>query len=448
MRNIVFLGAMLAAIFIAFRTPFSAALTYWWFAIFRPHDYVYMDVSSLRLPLIATLVFFMVSFAKGVRPYLKDSLAKLMLAFLATLLISRFANGCSDMFVVIKPVQTLTIMFIGIFFTVAIIDNQKKLIYLIALIGLSLGFHAGKGGISSLLAGGTSNYGITHLTGLFTGSNAFAFGSVFFLFFLIFIFQQTYNPKSIELIPKALRTSPRFLRWGIVLVSLGTIYNVVSLESRGNALSLALGFGVLYLINSKRLKKILIWAPIAIVGVYFAPLPEGYKERLNSITVESEERDDSAASRPHFWKMAREMASDHPLGVGPFCYQEYFSFYDDSQGKFGNNRDVHSTHFKILAENGYLGILIWVLLLSFNYSRLFKLRKVVKSNPEHFHNWLFYKQLCDAMICCSSVFIFSGIFYTFVYGDYIWLVFGITMILTKLINKEMTENATIAKNQL
>ena len=59
--------------------------------------------------------------------------------------------------------------------------------------------------------------------------------------------------------------------------------------------------------------------------------------------------------------------------------------------------------------------------------------------PPYLKNPQFYKQLCDGLICSQTTFIFSGTFYSFMYGDYIWLLFGITMIVNKLMTHKLTE---------
>ncbi|MCU4675539.1 O-antigen ligase family protein [Catenovulum sp. 2E275] len=448
MRDLFFLALMLLGLFLAFRAPFYALLTYWWFSIFRPVDYVYADYSGFKLPMIAALLLIIISAKERYFPYLKDKQAKLMVTFVLFMFVSQIFNGCSDVFKTVSPMMTLIPMFICILVSVSVIQTQKQLLAMISVIALSLGFHAGKGGIHSLTGGGVSAYGSSNLTGLFTGSNAFAFGSVFFVFFLIFLYQQCSNKLTVDMVPEFFKKRVNWFRLGLIPVILGTMYNVISLESRGNAISLVLGLMVLYLLNSKRFRKILIWSPLLIVGFILAPLPDGYKERLASITAEKEERDQSAASRPHFWKVAREMVVDHPMGVGPECYREYYNYYDDTNGLYGRNRVVHSTHFQLLAEHGFIGIGIWIFMLINNYISLFRIRAKAKSKPEYLENPTYYKQMCDAFICSQTVFIFSGSFYSFVYGDFIWLLFGLTMIVNKLINKHETEYAEKQKSKL
>jgi O-antigen ligase len=166
---------------------------------------------------------------------------------------------------------------------------------------------------------------------------------------------------------------------------------------------------------------------------------------MASVFVESESRDGSAASRPHFWGIANEMAKDYPVGVGPECYREYYNSYDDSNGLYGLNRVVHSTHFQILAENGYIGILIWITLIIISYLRLFKLRRIAINDKGKLESPHFYRQACEALLCSQTVFILGGSFYSFVYADHIWVIFGLVMIITKLMQKEMADNKVMLK---
>ena len=426
---------MAIVMFSALRKPFYGLLAYWWFAIFRPLDFIYADLYSFKLPLITAVIFILISFKEKNFPYLKDVVAVTMLVFIAFMGLSRLANGCSDVFITVDPMGTLIPMFVAVLVSVSVVKNTKELFWLVVLVGFSLGFYASKAGFHSLLGGGSS-YGVSNLKGLFTGSNAFAFGSVFFLFFNIFILQQCFNENTLSKFSAKMQKLIKLGRYGLIPYCLGIVYNVVSLESRGNAISLMIGLLVLFLLNNKRLKKVVLMLPVVAIGIAFVPLPDGYKERIQSVFAEEEERDASAASRPHFWSIARKMVADHPMGVGPECYREYYNYYDDTGGRFGLNRVVHSTHFQILAEHGYIGFAIWGFMLLYNYRRLFKLRRIAKDNSS-MANASFYKQLCDALICSQTCFIFSGIFYSFMYGDFIWLLFGLSMIVQKLFLQEL-----------
>lgn len=444
MRSTFILLIIAALFFMAVRSSSVGMLSYWWFAYFRPQDWIWLDVTQLRLPLIAALLFVVPSLLRGIFPEIKDKLAIFMLLFIFTGLLSKIANGCSDIFQVIHPISQISVIFVCIFISIRVVDSKLSLFYLIAVIGLSLSFYGTKAGFHSLLGGGTSSYGISNLTGLFKGSNAFAMGSAIYVFFVIFLMQQLTSKKPLKGFPIWFTYFPNLVKYAFYMLILGNLLNIMSLSSRGSSLAVGIGLLFLYLLSNNRVKKLFILSPFLFTTLVVVPIPETYKERMASIFAETESRDGSAASRPHFWAIANEMVKDHPIGVGPGCYREYYNTYDDSNGLYGLNRVVHSTHFQILSENGYLGMLIWIILLGISYRRLFRLRRLAIKDEEKFENPSFYRQVCEGLLCSQTVFIFGGSFYSFVYADHIWVIFSLVMIVTKLMNKEITERKVIS----
>jgi len=443
MRDVVVLIIILLFLIIAFRDSIGGMIAYWWFAIFRPQDWVYMDITGFRFPMIATLLFFIPSMLRGKYPTLKDSIAVLMVTFYLLMLLSNSVNGCSDIYQVIEPALYMFLLLFAIFLSVSVIESKQHLIYLIAIVGLSLGFYAGKAGISAIIGGGYSSYGSSNMGGIFSGSNAFAMGSGILLFFLIFIYQQCSNRKSKILFPKYLVLHPKLFSLAMLLLVIGTIFNIVTLASRGSAIATFLALILLFILNGKWFKKALLMVPLLAIAFTVVPLPEGYEQRIESAFADKEELDTSAASRPHFWQVAINMTKSYPVGVGPGCFREYYDLFDHSGGQYNRARDVHSSHFQVLAELGYLGIVTWILLFSFTYLRLFKLRRIVKTHEKNIENPIFYTQLCNAIICSITVYLIGGSLYSLTFNDLIWLNFGITIVLTKLIKGEV---ASIPKN--
>jgi probable O-glycosylation ligase (exosortase A-associated) len=443
MRDIVVLIIIALFLIIAFRDSIGGMIAYWWFAIFRPQDWIYMDITSFRFPMIATLLFFIPSMLRGKYPTLKDSIAVLMVTFYLLMILSNTVNGCSDIYQVIEPVLYMFLLFFAIFLSVSVIESKQHLIYLIAIAGLSLGFYAGKAGISAIIGGGYSSYGSSNMGGIFSGSNAFAMGSGILLFFLIFVYQQCSNSNSKILFPKYLVLHPKLFSIGMLLLILGTIFNIITLSSRGSAIATFLALVLFFILNGKWFKKALLMTPLLAIAFTVIPLPDGYEQRIESAFEDKENLDASAASRPHFWQVATNMTKSYPIGVGPGCFREYYDLFDHSAGQYNRARDVHSSHFQVLAELGYLGITTWILLFSFTYLRLFTLRRIVKAHEKNIENPVFYTQLCNAIICSITVYLIGGSLYSLAFNDLIWLNFGITIVLTKLIKGEV---ASIPKN--
>ena len=412
-------------------------LTYWWFSIFRPQDWIYIDITSIRLPLLATAIFFLPAIFRGDKPFVKDSLVVMMLLLYFFMIIAALTVGCSSTYKTIEPISYMGLLIFAIMLSVGVIKNQKTLLYWIVVVTLSVGFFAGKAGVVAMLAGGQVNYGATNLKGLFSGSNAFAMGTASMLFLMVFLFLQAFNRKTLAFFPGVISKYKLLLKIALFVIVVGSAFNIVSLYSRGSALAAGGGFLVFYLLSSNKIRIGLYLIPFLVVGAVLIPVPEGYGDRLGSSFEQSDDLDSSAASRPHFWKTAVLMVNTYPLGVGPGCYREFYNEFDDSAGMYGLYRDVHSSHFQMWAENGYIGLLLWLGLFLLTYKRLFKLRSVIKLNVNHIDNPLFYKQLVDALIASQTVFIVGGGFYSLAYTDLIWFFWGVTVSITKLVDGEL-----------
>ncbi|WP_252732293.1 O-antigen ligase family protein [Paraglaciecola arctica] len=103
-------------------------------------------------------------------------------------------------------------------------------------------------------------------------------------------------------------------------------------------------------------------------------------ERILSINENTrvQESQETAATRTVFWLAAWDMAKDYPLGTGYEGFSYYSNQYIPDHVNTGRsrNRAVHSTWFETLSEVGYLGLVLFVLMLFSS----FKILKITKKH--------------------------------------------------------------------
>ena len=443
MRSLVVLIFTFFFMLAAVKSSSVAALLYWWFAIFRPQDWIFWNVSRLHLPFLAAILFIVPALARGFWPRVDNKLATFMVLWYLLALIAYLSVGCRGVGPLAGATQNLAMLILVVLITERVMNNQQKLLYIVAIVGLSLGFHAGKAGINNILVGGSSNYGAANLTGLFSGSNAFAMGSGMLVFYIIFVYQQIKKPSSLTLFPEFIQNSPllqKLIKWGLLITIIGTVYNVIALFSRGAALATFAGIFAMAVLHPKRKKIFAIGIPLVFIALIFIPTPEGYEERMSSVFEEQEDLDKSAASRPHFWAVAAAIVKDHPFGVGPGCYQDFYNDYDPTNGQYGHYRSVHSSHFQILTESGYAGAALWILLIFTAWSKQLKIRKLSMTAANKLSNPQFYGDAASMLICSQIVFVLGGAFYEWAHNDIIWLSWGITIALERMLNREFNDN--------
>jgi probable O-glycosylation ligase (exosortase A-associated) len=146
---------------------------------------------------------------------------------------------------------------------------------------------------------------------------------------------------------------------------------VIGTQSRGGTLGLLLS--TLYLALKSRNKVLAVGGIAVVAAVVAAFAPDAYFQRLDSIAEWRTEG--SAQGRILAWKSATEMALDHPvIGVGAGHYGVKFGFEYKPRGYHGPYLNTHSIYFVMLAEFGFPGLILLLMLLLGNAVRNHRLR--------------------------------------------------------------------------
>jgi O-antigen ligase len=83
-----------------------------------------------------------------------------------------------------------------------------------------------------------------------------------------------------------------------------------------------------------------------------------------AVAEDDTQMDVSSAGRLHFWQVAIVMANAEPIvGIGFDSYMYQYDAYDFSNGRYGRLKAVHSAWFGMVAEMGYVGLIIFILLI-------------------------------------------------------------------------------------
>jgi probable O-glycosylation ligase (exosortase A-associated) len=137
-----------------------------------------------------------------------------------------------------------------------------------------------------------------------------------------------------------------------LLVAMGT-------WSRGGIVTLfALAVMTLFIMKAHRLKILLMVVPLGL-AIFFA-MPDGFHKRMD--TIDTYEQDGSAMGRISAWETAQSLASSEPFGGGFDHYRDR-----DRWKRFAPEgsipRAAHSIYFQLLGDHGYLGLIVFLLLI-------------------------------------------------------------------------------------
>jgi probable O-glycosylation ligase (exosortase A-associated) len=172
-------------------------------------------------------------------------------------------------------------------------------------------------------------------------------------------------------------------------------------------------------------------ALVALALLAAAVAPERLMERLESITIQdsAETRDTSTRGRLEAWQTATEIAVAHPFFGQGFRALWNEDLWDLHFGPgYLDSRDAHSIYFEVLAEHGFLGLGIYMLVL---VSTFWTLRRVVKRWRGHAeHGYL--ATYAEMNRTALYPFLVNGAFIGVAYFDLYFLLVGISAVLGSL----------------
>lgn len=202
------------------------------------------------------------------------------------------------------------------------------------------------------------------------------------------------------MVTKSLPRYAYYLGW----VSTITLFSaVIATQSRGGLLGILTIFAI-FGIKKIKSKLLLITLGIAVPLVLF--LAAGISSRQSGGAAE-EGLDASAQGRLYAWEAAIGMAVDRPLlGVGLDNF--YYNYFFYSKHWDGINHAVHSTWFGVLAETGFLGLILFItIMVSLSKSAARSIRLIEQQC-----------QLNHTMYACSQA-LFAGLVGTLVAGTFL-----------------------------
>jgi len=416
LRSLFVLAVMLPGAYFALRNRFAALLLYIWFGLFRPQDWLWIDVTSLRLSLLLGVVLVLPSFIGGIWPNLTHPLSVGTFAFLLTGIIAQF--GAIDPDVGLEWLDFQTRLTLICLMTVTLMTTRRRLLLLVAVIGGSLGFHAAKAGFASALGGGVRFY--DGLAGAFPDNNGYALVTVMVMPMLLVTAQNLVEDRW------------KWVRRGFYAAVALCGLTVVSTFSRGGFLALALSMLTYIMLQRRRVGALIGLAVLAGVAYMVVPVPDGYLDRLQTIHTYEEVDDESALSRLHFWRVAMVMANNNAFGVGMRNFEAAYNHYDFSYGKFGLRRSVHSSHFQVLAEHGFPGAFIWVVMFALAFLLALRVRRRSRHPDLTSEERRFYFTMANALMVSMVGFIVGGSFVASALNDVTWLTFAMVASLDRL----------------
>jgi probable O-glycosylation ligase (exosortase A-associated) len=193
---------------------------------------------------------------------------------------------------------------------------------------------------------------------------------------------------------------------------------------------------LLAVLKLRDVKKPLIYiGAIAAMGVIAVPfLPSAFVERMG--TIQNHQADSSASTRVAVWNWTMDYVKTHPLGGGFEAYRGNHISYEkvETIGE-GNNvtekttiekdqaRAYHSAYFEMLGEQGYPGLVLWLII---NIAGLFRMEVVrqryKKANPNGDEAWI--APLASALQSGHIVYLLGACFIAIAFQPFVYMLIG------------------------
>ena len=431
LRGLLILAILVPGTYLAVRNRYVALLMYLWFALFRPQDWLWMDITSLRLSLVLGAILLVPAVIAAVYPNFWHPLSIGMILFLSASLVAQL--GATDGATGWVWIEYILKLFLACMMLITLASDEKRLWGVIAVLACSLGFHAAKAGLAYALGGGGERFG-AGLAGAFDDNNAYALGTVMITPLLLATAQ------NLELIYTG-RWLP-WLRRGFYASILLCSFAVIGTFSRGGFLALSAAVFTYVMLQRRRVTSLAAMAAVTALFLLVVPIPKSYLERVNTIRTYDEIGDDSALSRPHFWQVGILMALDRPLGIGLRQYEKAYDRYDFLRGRYGVGRAVHSSHIQVLAEIGFIGALVWFAMFGYATVVCLRIRAMAMAGNLAPAAERFLFTVSNALLTSMVSFLVGGAFLSLALNDITWLTFGMVAALD-LVSRQIRDRPAL-----
>jgi probable O-glycosylation ligase (exosortase A-associated) len=430
MRDLLVIGIFGIAIIYSFRSPFIGLLVYYCFSIMALHRYTWGMAYNLPFSQIAAMVTIFASIIH----YKKISIPKslevyLFFTFWFFITITTFFSLYPDS--AWREWQDVGKVFLMISLTFLIVNSQKKITILLLAIIIFVGFVSVKGTIFGIVTAG--RYRVWGPPDSYLRDNNFVGVAMVMIIPLCFFMKDLFEKK--------------WVRYGLVIIGISSIVSAALTYSRGALVGL-LGMGIYYFYKSKNKVITLIFIGIILlISVNF--LPSHWFERM--ATIKTYEFDSSANQRIDSWIFSYRMAKAHFFGggFGSFTPQQYLIHAPNPYLNIKTLPDgslyahtAHSIYFEVLAQHGFIGFFIFLLLLFSILNSMRRVGRISRNNPEL--NWSFV--ISKALSISIIGFMISAAFVSRAFFELFWLIYSVAVCLKLVVIAQIqSENEKLSE---
>jgi putative inorganic carbon (hco3(-)) transporter len=421
MRDLIFVGYVALIMLMAFKRPFLFTLVYAYVDIVSPQRLSYFMLNSVPLSLILFILAFL-GFA------LSDDKKNVRISPRWVLILVLLVYCGYSTTVAAEPVAAQekwgwvwkSLVFAA--FLPLTLQTRLRIEALVLTMVLCASTLIVTGGIKTLAGGG--GYGslvilIDDNSGLFEGS--------------------IISTAAIAIIPLVLWLAKHGTvfkpEWKVTLYSAALIFACllipVGTQARTGIVCIAV-LGLLLLRYARY--RMLYLGAVALVGLAAIPfLPSSFTERAD--TIKNYQADESASTRIAVWAWTWEYVKEHPFGGGFDVYRQNRIRYDIAQsGEPGQladpnapevrevvdaGRAFHSSYFEMLGEQGFPGLIIWLIIQVGGVWRMEVIARMYRKRARTDESWV--APLATALQNSQIVYLVGSLFVGIAFQSYFFM---------------------------
>ena len=400
MRDIIITLIVFGSLPLILRRPFVGVVMWTWLGLMNPHRMAWgfsLNFPFAFIVFIATVVAYLMSREPKRIPWSRE------IVILAILLVWMFISTTNSLYPGAAWEQWGKVWRIqlGVLLTLMLTTSMERVHALIWTIGVSLGFYGIKGGLWSIMTGGTNRvYGPD---GTFIGGN---------------------NEIGLALVMTApllwylaLETTNRKLKLALYGSTALTLIAIVGTHSRGAFLGIAV-MGFMMFMKAKRKLLPLLMGIAFVVALPFVA-PQEWFDRMH--TIETYEEDKSATNRIKAWNKSIDIANQRLTGGG----YEFISIT--------NGVDCHSIYFEILSEHGWPGLVLFLTLGLMTFMKCGRIRKLTRKRPDLSRPY----NLASMLQVSLAGYATSGAFLGLAYFDFLYVLVVVTVVLYTVVRNQL-----------
>lgn len=407
MRDLLITLIVFGSIPFILRRPYIGILMWSWLSYMNPHRLAYGFAYDMPFAqVIAITIFMAFIFNKDRQSIPFSGTVVVWVLFLIwaslTTYFAIYPDFAAEQYIRIIKIQIFT------FLTMALITNQDRINKLIWVIALSIGFYSIKGGIFTIMTGGS--FRVWGPAGSFIeDNNELALACLMVIPLMYYLMVQLNNRWF------------KYAMGGAIFLSLAS---VIGSQSRGALIAIAAVLGFYWLKTKSKFVSAFVILFIVAAGWNF--MPTSWHERMD--TIGNYEEDASAMGRINAWIYSINIANDRLLGGG------FSSWSTNTYAVYSPDAELvvvaHSIYFNVLADHGWIGLILFLLVLIFTWNNLSRIIKRTRGDPVMSQQNLLARMLQISFIAYLT----GGAFLSLSYFDLPWHLVAITLLISAQIN--------------